>query len=137
MKKEKKTVQVAIGIIIKNGQFLIARRMENVHLGGVWEFPGGKRLDHEKLKECLQREIKEEVGVEVKVHRKIKCFTHQYSIGKISLHPYLCSIKTGIPKPMGCKEIRWVTPSHFKSFTFPPANDLLIKELEKNSLRIN
>jgi len=128
---------VAIGIIIKNGQFLIARRMENVHLGGLWEFPGGKRLGHEKLKECLQREIKEEVGVEVNVHRKMKSFTHQYSIVRVSLHTYLCSIKTGTPKPIGCKEIRWVSPSEFKSFTFPPANDPLINELETKSIRIN
>ena len=60
-------VEVAAGIIHRDGRYLIARRKPGVHLGGFWEFPGGKRETGESLVECLQRELFEELTIRVDV----------------------------------------------------------------------
>lgn len=56
-------IEVAAGIIVHEGRYLIARRKAGVHLGGLWEFPGGKRETGETLEECLYRELREELNV--------------------------------------------------------------------------
>ena len=57
------TVEVAAGLIVRDGKILIAQRLGNAHLGGLWEFPGGKRQPGESFKACLKREVMEELGL--------------------------------------------------------------------------
>ncbi|MCH7887579.1 MAG: NUDIX domain-containing protein, partial [Candidatus Marinimicrobia bacterium] len=63
--------EVVAGIIKHNGQYLITKRFENSHLGGMWEFPGGKIMKGESEKIALKRELKEEVGIECSVGRLV------------------------------------------------------------------
>jgi len=63
--------QIAAGIISRGAKVLITKRLPNEHLGGYWEFPGGKCHETETLEQCAQREIKEELGLEIKVKTKI------------------------------------------------------------------
>jgi hypothetical protein len=72
----------------------------------------------------------EELGVEVKVHQKIKRLQHRYPLGSVALHAFRCSIISGEPMPVGCQEIRWVLPTELGSFTFPLANGPLLQELQ-------
>ena len=62
-----KSIEVAAALVFRNGKLLIAQRHAKAHLGGLWEFPGGKRHAEETFEECLVREIREELGVEISV----------------------------------------------------------------------
>ncbi|MDC4224416.1 MAG: NUDIX domain-containing protein [Candidatus Manganitrophus sp.] len=66
---QKPIIEVAIAIIVKDGEILVTRRKEGVHLPGLWEFPGGKRDSGETIKACLLREVKEELGATVEIER--------------------------------------------------------------------
>ena len=61
------SIEVAAGLVFRDGQLLITQRRMQDHLGGLWEFPGGKREVNESFEDCLRRELKEELGIEVKV----------------------------------------------------------------------
>jgi mutator protein MutT len=65
------TVEVAAGLIIRDGNILIAQRRSNAHLGGLWEFPGGKRKPDESFEACLVREVMEELGLTIAVHEQV------------------------------------------------------------------
>ncbi len=60
-----RAIEVAAGLVFRDGKLLIARRPRQSHLGGMWEFPGGKREEGESFEECLHRELAEELGIEV------------------------------------------------------------------------
>ena len=64
-------ITVVAAIIRKNGKILITRRFDNVHLPGLWEFPGGKVEEGESLETALQREIGEELGIQISVHEEV------------------------------------------------------------------
>ena len=63
----KNYIEVSAALIFRGGKLLITRRHAHSHLGGLWEFPGGKREAHETYEQCLVREIREELGVEISV----------------------------------------------------------------------
>src|SRR5947209_7124346 len=71
-------VEVSAGLVFRNGLLLITQRRPQDHLGGLWEFPGGKRLPQESFEACLRRELMEELAIEVEVKELIEAITHQY-----------------------------------------------------------
>ncbi|MEX0686119.1 MAG: A/G-specific adenine glycosylase [Balneolales bacterium] len=121
---------IATGILLDEmGNILIARRPENVMLGGLWEFPGGKQEKGETIHQTLVRELKEELDVEVEVGEFFMEIKHAYSHFTINLHSYFCTITKGIPKPKSSDEIRWVKVSELADFPFPKANRKLTDTL--------
>ena len=119
---------VAAGIIWKDGRVLITKRPEGTHLAGYWEFPGGKREDNETLEECLEREIREELGMEVRTGIRLKTVHHEYEAKAITLHVFHCTHVNGRPLPLEDQEYRWVKPEELNHYTFPPP-DLEIIEM--------
>ena len=89
---------VAIGVIWKGSRVFVQRRKEEGLLGGLWEFPGGKRERGETYEQCLRREIREETGFRVKVGKPITIVHHRYSHFSVELHAYRCEWKTGRAK---------------------------------------
>ena len=69
-------IEVAAGLVLHDDRYLITRRKAGVHLGGLWEFPGGKREPGETFEECLRRELREELGIEVVVGALVESLTH-------------------------------------------------------------
>jgi len=122
-------VEVAAGIIQRDGRYLIARRKPGVHLAGFWEFPGGKREANESLTECLQRELFEELGVRIDVPIPYRIVRHDYIETIVELHFYHCAIEAGEAAPIECEEIRWVRPDELTNFEFPPADRAIIDAL--------
>lgn len=124
--------QIAVGLIVNHeNKLLIALRPDDVMLGGLWEFPGGKKKNGETLPKAVQRELQEELDVTVEVFDKFKQLNHAYSHFKITLHAFWCTIKSGTPKPIAGKELLWVSLSEIDRFPFPRANKALIEELQE------
>lgn len=126
-------VEVAAGIIHREGRYLIARRKSGVHLAGFWEFPGGKREAGESLAECLQRELFEELSVQVDVPIPYRIIRHEYPERTVELHFFRCAIEQGEAAPIDCEEIRWVLPEELARFEFPPADLVIIDALQRDA----
>jgi len=123
-------VQVAAALIAHEGRYLLTRRKADVHLGGLWEFPGGKREPGESLEECLRRELREELGIEITEPVPYQIVRHAYPEKTVELHFFRCSIKDGNPRPLGCEALQWVPPEEMTRLPLPPADRPLVKALQ-------
>lgn len=121
------TVEVAAAVIEAGGRYLVTRRTKG-HLEGLWEFPGGKVRPGETLPECLRREIKEELGVEVSVGEKIETVTWHYPERTVVVHFFRCR-HAGEIAPQEGQPFAWVAPEEFDRYQFPPADTSLIARL--------
>jgi 8-oxo-dGTP diphosphatase len=122
-------INVAAAIIRRGTRILITRRLDNVHLGGLWEFPGGKVEPGESLEFALQREISEELGVRVRVGDKFFTVEHDYPTKSVNLHFFNCIVVDGEPRPLEVADLRWVEPRDLNQFQFPAADSELIERL--------
>jgi mutator protein MutT len=114
--------QVTAGLIWRDGRVLITQRRKGTHLEGFWEFPGGKREGDETLEECLEREIKEELGITIRAERLLVSVDYEYETKSISLHLFQCSQPEGDPEPLECESLRWVPPEELSGYPLPPAD---------------
>ncbi len=128
-KKETPHYDVVVGIIWHKGRIFIDQRPENGLLGGLWEFPGGKQEDGETLEECLAREIREELGIRVKVKKHFLTVRHAYTHFKITLHSFQCKLLKGTPKPQKAIDWKWVRPQEMTNYAFPKANRRILDAL--------
>jgi A/G-specific adenine glycosylase len=123
----------AIGVAVirdDRGLILIDRRPENGLLGGLWEFPGGKIEPGETVEECIRREIKEEIDIEVEVIDHLIAIDHAYTHFRVNLQVYNCRYLSGEPKAIECEEIRWVSLEEIEKYPFPKANIQIIEALK-------
>jgi mutator protein MutT len=126
-------VEVAIALVHHDGRLLIGRRPEGVHLAGLWEFPGGKVEPGETPAQCLVRELREEMGIEVEVATPYDLLEFVYPERHVRLHPFACRLLAGEPEARACAELRWVTPAELAEYEFPPANATLLEQIRKSS----
>jgi len=126
----KEALRVAAGLIVQNGRYLIAKRKVDTHLGGLWEFPGGKREAGESLETCLKRELQEELGIEVASPTLFRIIRHDYPEKTVELHFFQCTIERGKVQALDCAEFRWVAPKDLPAYEFPPADRPLIEALQ-------
>jgi A/G-specific adenine glycosylase len=124
--------EAAVGIVRRGGRLLIDRRKPEGLLGGLWEFPGGKREEGESLEQCLAREILEELGVRVKVLRPLTTVRHAYTHFRVTLHAYECRHLSGRPRAIRCAEWRWVKPEELDDYAFPSANRKIIAAIRSS-----
>ncbi len=126
---------IGAGVIWRGRKILIAQRPLKGLLGGLWEFPGGKLERGESLKECAQREIREELGIHVHVGKKVAAIEHAYSHFKITLHVFHCVYVNGTPQTLGVRDWKWVHARELKRFAFPAANQPIIKIILNDARR--
>ncbi|MEA5516107.1 8-oxo-dGTP diphosphatase MutT [Nodularia sp. UHCC 0506] len=112
-------------------QILIDRRLPQGAMGGLWEFPGGKIEPGETIEECIQREIQEELAIEIAVGKHLITIDHTYTHLRVTLTVHHCRLITGIPQPIECDEICWVNLDDLENFTFPEANSQIIAALKQ------
>ena len=122
-------IEVAAGLVFRAGKLLITQRYADAHLGGLWEFPGGKRHADETFEDCLQRELMEELAIEVAVGELIESIEHTYPEKKVLLKFFRCEWVRGEPQPLGCPDFRWITREELGKYEFPPADARLLKRL--------
>lgn len=126
--KQCSSVRVAIGVVRnESGQILITRRKAGTVLENLWEFPGGKIEAHETPEQCVVREIKEEVDLDVEVTASFTALSHQYEHGQVQLMPRLCRLIGGCVRSLEVAEARWIDPEKLNHFEFPEANKPLIE----------
>jgi A/G-specific adenine glycosylase len=120
---------VAVGVIFKGPYVLIDRRRPEGLLGGLWEFPGGKRRSGESLAAALHREVHEELGIRVQVGRPLLRVDHAYTHFRVRLHVFMCRYTGGQPQCRACTAFRWVLPGQLSRYPFPAANQKIIAAL--------
>ena len=132
MTKIKSNQEIGIGLVFnKNGELLIDQRLESTSMGGMWEFPGGKKTSEESIENTIERELKEELGIVVKVGEKLLSFEHVYTHKKLYFTVHICEWISGEPKPLASQKLLWVSPDKLFDFPFPAANIKIISELHK------
>lgn len=121
--------EVCAAVIRRDGRVLIAQRPADGLLGGLWEFPGGKQKPGETLRECLAREIREELAVDIAVDEEIVTVPHAYTHFRITLHAFHCCLVAGEPQAIACADWRWVRLDELDQFAFPAADRKVIAAL--------
>ena len=102
-------------------------------MGGLWEFPGGKLEPDETVEECVKREIKEELGIEVIVGERIIVINHDYTTFKVTLFVHHCEHLSGEPQNLESEEVRWVKIEELDQYTFPKANIKIIDIVKRQT----
>jgi len=131
---KKTIIEVSAGIIIIDHQVLIAKRPDNKHQGGLWEFPGGKIELNESAQQALRRELLEELNIDVQKEQFFKRVEFDYfkenKLDKrVSLQFFIVSEFTGKPKGLEGQKIKWVSVEHLNDYNFPEANQVVVKAL--------
>lgn len=134
VRKKRKPVpeyNIAVGVVQKGEQLLITRRKTDGLLGGLWEFPGGKIKTDEAAAAACQREILEEVNLQVRVDEKVTEVRHAYTHFKIKLDVFLCQYISGEVELNGPIDFRWIHLHEVDDFPFPKANHKFIPLLKQ------
>ena len=129
-------VQIAAGVVFKNGRVLITRRPAQGLLGGLWEFPGGKLRTGETPSAACLREIKEEVNLDVTIEEPLAQVRHAYSHFRIHMHVFRCRFTAGRVRRNGPTDHRWVRIADIDRFAFPGANHKFIPLLKQHAAAV-
>ncbi len=128
-------VEVVCGVIEDGeGRFLACLRPQGKHLGGLWEFPGGKVEPGEAPERALQRELREELGVEVAVGAALAPVSWSYDRGNIRLLPFRCVITGGELRALEPDRLCWCAPLDFQKLPWAAADLPVLEEIRR---RIN
>ncbi len=101
---------------------MIAKRAYHKHLGGFWEFPGGKIESNETPEYCLMRELNEELKIEVQILKLIAESTYDYGFVNILLKGFLCHLVKGEFTLTDHEDLKWVTLEEIKNYKLAPAD---------------
>lgn len=124
---------VTAAVISKDGKYLITQRPQDGLLGGMWEFPGGKVQLNEGLPECLRREIKQELDVDIDVREPLGTYNHAYTHFKVTLYAFNCSLKNGKePRPVEATDLRWVYPEELANYPMGKIDRLISDRIKEN-----
>lgn len=121
-------IHVVAAIIEKDTKVLLAKRKAGKHLAGFWEFPGGKVKDNESVQDCLKREIKEELCVDVRIKTLVKEIIFTDAYGTIKLIAYSVSIEDGVIELKEHEEIVWVNKMNLLEYDLAPVAISVAKE---------
>jgi 8-oxo-dGTP diphosphatase len=123
--------QVGVAVIWNQSQqILIDRRKAGGSMGGMWEFPGGKLEAGETARECIIREIREELAIEIAVGAHLISVKHTYPTFDITLIVHQCRYLTGTPQPIESDEVLWVNISDLDQYQFPAANQAIVQAIQ-------
>lgn len=120
---------VTAAIIFEGDKLLIAQRKADAHLGLHWEFPGGKLEFGEDPRECLKREIKEELDIDIEVGPIIETVSRVEGSRQILLMAYKCEYLSGEIKAKDCEDFKWINLKDWNEFLWCPADIPIIETL--------
>lgn len=125
------TVRVALAIVRRHGRWLVSRRPSDTHLGGLWEFPGGKCEPGETPSQAALRELWEECAVRATPVLEMRCVQWEYPDRRVQLFPLLCEWDSGEGEAVRNQQCRWLTLEEIHTLEFPPANAPILRELSQ------
>jgi len=125
-------VHVAVGVIIRDGHVLIARRPKHAHQGGLLEFPGGKVEPGETVQQALVREIAEETGLKLieSALQPVIGIRHDYGDKRVFLDVWSTDVAFGDAHGREGQPIQWLLPQDLRDADFPAANQPIIRALQ-------
>jgi mutator protein MutT len=124
-----KTIKVTGAIIRNDNNFLIGRRGKNEKSGGMWEFPGGKLNEGESLKECIKRELKEELNIDAEIGELFFSYTYNYPHVSYELYFFKVNSFLGVPAKCVHDKLKWEKLKNFYKYDFLPGDGPLIDKL--------
>ncbi len=122
--------EIVAAVIRRNGRLLLGKRRPEGLLGGLWELPGGKVEPRETHEAALARELREELGIEVRVGRRLTSVEHAYSHFSITLHVYACERVRGRFRARYHTELAWASPARLDGYAFPAATVKALRQME-------
>lgn len=123
-------LHVTCAIIQKDNKILICQRSKKMKLPLKWEFPGGKIEEGESKEECLKREIKEELALNMEVLYPLKMVEFHYPDFSIRLYPFICSIISGKLTLAEHAQAKWVYLSELENYDWAEADLPILEELK-------
>ena len=127
-------INVTCAIIVYNNKILITQRGEDSDHPFLWEFPGGKVNPGETIRECIVREIREELDIEVEILEKLVSVEFDYGFKKIKLFPFLCSTANHGLKLNEHYDFKWIELTDFENIDFSEADKKLIQQKKNNKI---
>jgi 8-oxo-dGTP diphosphatase len=127
------SVLVAAAVLIEAGRVLLTQRKAGTHLGGAWEFPGGKVLPGEDPRDGLRREIQEELGMDVAVGEILDVTFHRYEDAAKSVLLLFFEVTRGLgspePRALDVAAFAWAGPQELDPARFPPADRAVLAKV--------
>ena len=120
---------VAAAIFDTKGRLVISKRLDHLHQGGLWEFPGGKVESNETVEDALKRELREEINILPEAYRPLIRVHHDYGDKKILLDVWLVSEFIGEPQGLEQQEVQHIELRDIHHYDFPAANKPILKAL--------
>lgn len=130
------SLETVVGILVRESRIFLQKRPEGGLMPGLWEFPGGKLREGESPEEGLEREMREELNIAVRVGQPLATVRHSYTSFRVRLRAYFCS-PVSSPETIrlrAASESRWVAPARLREFSFPAANRRLVAMLSDLTL---
>lgn len=124
-------IEVGAACILRDGKYLIQTRPMGKSFVGQWEFPGGKREKGETFRDCVKREIQEELGIDVSVRPHFCEILVEFERTELLLRFHRCQVQKGEPVALEGQEFRWVAPKKFDGLHFLDTNSECIEKLKK------
>lgn len=127
-----KLVHVAVGVIYREQQIFITKRVAGSHMAGKWEFPGGKVEANETVAEALARELKEEIAIDVLACTPLINIEHDYGDKKVLLEVFLVDQFLQEPEAQEGQEQQWLAITNLAEVEFPAANLAIVDKIEQH-----
>lgn len=124
-----KRIHVAVGVILRDEEILLAVRPNDTHMGGLWEFPGGKVDTDETVQQALVRELQEELGITATSFAPLITIQHDYTDKSVYLDVWCINGFSGQARGKEGQKIRWVNKQDLADYEFPAANVAIVNKL--------
>ncbi len=131
--KKIEEIEVVLGIIIYKKTIYIQKRPSHGLFAGLWEFPGGKVEQGENPESALHRELKEELGVKVRILGQEEKVLHNYTRFRVKLYPFLCQARRRFVPKKGVRKFLWIDNNELSDYAFPTANRKILDGLVKDN----
>lgn len=124
-------IRVVCAIIHRENKILAVQRSEKMTLPLKWEFPGGKIEENESEVDCIKREIKEELNIDIKIKKRLTPSSHSYEDFSIELIPYISVCKSGNLTLNEHKQLLWLDKEALINLDWAEADVPIVNEYIK------